>query len=71
MRASTPVCGCKTKVLVAKGESAGTALVVAAFYRFAVLAPNKVTQDHFGIAEQAFNGVMKKVDEAGWLGQVS
>jgi len=56
---------------VDKGESAGTALVLAAFYRYSVMAPNAVDQDMREKAAIAFKGVMSKLDEDGWLIQVS
>jgi hypothetical protein len=57
--------------LLAQGESAGTALVLAAFHRFEVLAPWLVTDDMKAKAEKGFGGVMKNLKEDGWLGQVS
>jgi hypothetical protein len=53
-----------------QGESAGTALVLAAFYRYSVIAPNAVDQAMRDKAEVAFGGVMKKLGEDGWLTQV-
>jgi len=53
-----------------QGESAGTALVLAAFYRYSVIAPNAVSQDMRDKAEVAFGGVIKKLGEDGWLTQV-
>jgi hypothetical protein len=53
-----------------QSESAGTALVLAAFHRFEVLAPWLVTDDMRAKAETAFSGVMKFVQDDGWLTQV-
>jgi len=53
-----------------QGESAGTALVLAAFYRYAVIAPNAVDQAMRDKAEVAFAGVTRKLGEDGWLTQV-
>jgi hypothetical protein len=55
---------------VARGESAGTALVTAAFYRYTVMAPNAVTQFQRDQADKAFKGVVGKLGEDGWLTQV-
>ena len=67
---------CQSLVLFAsltgldQGESAGTALVLAAFYRYSVIAPNAVDQAMRDKAEVAFVGVIKKLGEDGWLTQV-
>lgn len=54
----------------ARGESAGTALVVAAFYRYSVMAPSAVSPFQREKADLAFKGVLKKLDNDGWLQQV-
>jgi hypothetical protein len=54
----------------AQGESSGTALVLAAFYRYSVMAPDAVTQFQRNKADQAFKGVVDKLGEDGWLTQV-
>lgn len=53
------------------GESASTALVVAAYYRFRKLAPWLTTEEMNRACDRAFDGVMAKVDDAGWMTQVS
>lgn len=53
------------------GDSAGTAAVVAAFYRYADLFPWHVGSGVQAKAEKAFDGVMAKVNGTGWLTQVS
>jgi hypothetical protein len=55
---------------VARGESSGTALATAAFYRYSVMAPDAVTQFQRDQAEKAFKGVLGKLGEDGWLTQV-
>jgi hypothetical protein len=59
-----------TSDTVARGESAGTALAIAAFYRYSVMAPDAVTQFQRDQAEKAFKGVVGKLGEDGWLTQV-
>jgi hypothetical protein len=53
------------------GESASTALVVAAYYRFRKLAPWLTTSEMNDACDRAFDGVMAKVTDEGWMTQVS
>jgi hypothetical protein len=53
------------------GESASTALVVAAYYRFRKLAPWLSTAEMNEACDRAFDGVMAKVTDEGWMTQVS
>lgn len=55
---------------IAQGESAGSALVLAAFYRYTVMAPNTITQTQRDAADKLFIGVVNKLGEDGWLTQV-
>jgi len=52
------------------GESASTALVVAAYYRFRKLAPWLSTAEMNEACDRAFDGVMAKVTDEGWMTQV-
>jgi rhamnogalacturonyl hydrolase YesR len=53
------------------GESASTALIVAAYYRFRKLAPWLSTAEMNEACDRAFDGVMAKVTDEGWMTQVS
>jgi len=59
-----------TADMVARGESAGTALVTAAFYRYSVMAPDAITQFQRDQADKAFKGVLGHLGDDGWLKQV-
>jgi hypothetical protein len=56
---------------IVHGESASTALVVAAYYRFRKLAPWLTTAEMNDACDRAFDGVMAKVTDDGWMTQVS
>ncbi|WVQ84673.1 hypothetical protein IAT38_006828 [Cryptococcus sp. DSM 104549] len=49
------------------GDTAGTALVVAAYYRFREIAPWLASDELTDKAEQAFDGVVAKIDSDGWV----
>ena len=49
------------------GETAGTALTVAAYYRFIKLYPDLATDANTKAAAQAFDAVVASLDEDGWL----
>ena len=53
------------------GDAAGTALIVAAYYRFATLSPWSATSDLTNAANRAFDGVVNQLKDDGWLGHVS
>ncbi|OXG29456.1 hypothetical protein C359_04851 [Cryptococcus neoformans Bt120] len=52
---------------LALGDTAGTALTVAAYYRFLEIAPHLTSQDMTAKAEKAFDGVVAKIDDNGWV----
>jgi rhamnogalacturonyl hydrolase YesR len=52
------------------GDTAGTALIVAAFYRYYLLYPSRINQWALDQADKAFKGVVDKIDESGWVTQV-
>ncbi|ORX38179.1 hypothetical protein BD324DRAFT_619871 [Kockovaella imperatae] len=52
------------------GDAAGTALIVAAYYRFAALAPRYATQTLTAQANKAFDGVIAQLGDDGWLTHV-
>lgn len=52
---------------LALGDTAGTALSVAAYYRFLEIAPHLTSQDLTAKAEKAFDGVVAKIDDDGWV----
>lgn len=52
------------------GETAGTALTVAAYYRFITMFPESATDTDVAAAERAFDGVVSKIDSNGWLTSV-
>lgn len=52
------------------GDAAGTAAVVAAYYRFLVYAPTCTSHKLTRSAEQAFDAVVRKISSDGWLTQV-
>lgn len=56
---------------LALGDTAGTALTVAAYYRFLEIAPHLTSQDLTAKAEKAFDGVVAKIDDNGWVTHVS
>lgn len=56
---------------LALGDTAGTALTVAAYYRFLEIAPHLTSQDLIAKAEKAFDGVVAKIDDNGWVTHVS
>lgn len=66
-----PLAGRLTDLPSVHGESASTALVVAAYYRFRKLAPWLTTDEMNQACDRAFDGVMAKVDDNGWMTQVS
>ena len=55
---------------LAGGETAGTALVVAAYYRFIDMFPTSAITSNTQAAERAFDGVVAKLDRHGWLTSV-
>lgn len=57
--------------LIVHGESSSTALIVAAYYRFRKLAPWLSTTEMNEACDRAFDGVMAKVTDDGWMTQVS
>lgn len=52
------------------GEAAGTAIVVAAYYRFINMYPDQASASTDAAAEKAFDGVVVKIDSEGWLTSV-
>ncbi|WVQ66890.1 uncharacterized protein L199_005081 [Kwoniella botswanensis] len=52
---------------LAVGDTAGTALVVAAYYRFLKICPDKVNDHLTKLAERAFDAVVAKIDKDGWV----
>lgn len=52
------------------GDSAGTALIVASFYRFFSYYPDRCNQWLLSQADKAFKGVVDKLGEDGWVTQV-
>ncbi|WVW86267.1 hypothetical protein I302_108309 [Kwoniella bestiolae CBS 10118] len=52
---------------LAVGDTAGTALTVAAYYRFVKLCPDKVNDALTRLAERAFDAVVAKIDKEGWV----
>ncbi|KAI9634162.1 uncharacterized protein MKK02DRAFT_8291, partial [Dioszegia hungarica] len=52
------------------GDTAGTALIIAAFYRYYLLYPSRINQWALDQADKAFKGVVDKIDESGWVTQV-
>ncbi|KIR41426.1 hypothetical protein I307_03974 [Cryptococcus deuterogattii 99/473] len=52
---------------LALGDTAGTALTVAAYYRFLEITPHLTSQDLTAKAEKAFDGVVAKIDDNGWV----
>ncbi|GFZ48818.1 hypothetical protein JCM24511_06567 [Saitozyma sp. JCM 24511] len=56
---------------LAIGDSSGTALTVAAFYRFlSVCSTASVSDSVKSLASKAFDGVVAQIDSNGWLGNV-
>nr|XP_018260774.1 uncharacterized protein I303_06490 [Kwoniella dejecticola CBS 10117]OBR82932.1 hypothetical protein I303_06490 [Kwoniella dejecticola CBS 10117] len=52
---------------LAVGDTAGTALTVAAYYRFITLCPDKAHSKLTKLAENAFDAVVGKIDNDGWV----
>ncbi|WWC72107.1 uncharacterized protein I206_106067 [Kwoniella pini CBS 10737] len=52
---------------LAVGDTAGTALTVAAYYRFIKLCPAKANPNLTKLAEKAFDAVVDKIDKDGWV----
>jgi hypothetical protein len=51
------------------GETAGTAVIVAAYYRWLTLGPMNAPDWLRSAAAKAFDGVVAKIDNDGWLTQ--
>jgi rhamnogalacturonyl hydrolase YesR len=52
------------------GDSAGTALIVAAFYRYYLYFPSRCNDWLLSQADKAFKGVVDKIGEDGFVTQV-
>jgi rhamnogalacturonyl hydrolase YesR len=52
------------------GDTAGTALIVAAFYRYYLYYPSRINAWALEQADKAFKGVVDKIDDLGWVTQV-
>ncbi|TYJ57918.1 hypothetical protein B9479_001273 [Cryptococcus floricola] len=57
----------QSNATLAVGDTSGTALTVAAYYRFLKLAPELTNDNLTTLAEQAFDGVVAKIDDNGWV----
>jgi len=55
---------------LAGGETAGTALTVAAYYRYIDMFRSTATEANNAAAARAFDGVFAKINAQGWLGSV-
>ena len=55
---------------LAVGDVAGTAAVVAAYYRFYTLCPEHTTDALSNSADAAFTGVLSYVGDDGWAAHV-
>ena len=58
------------RCMSAIGDASGTAVVVAAYYRFVKLCPWQVNNKMNASASNAFDGVVAKISSDGWLTQV-
>ncbi|WVQ74275.1 hypothetical protein IAR50_003872 [Cryptococcus sp. DSM 104548] len=60
----------QSNATLAVGDTSGTALTVAAYYRFLKLAPELTSDNLTALAEKAFDGVVAKIGDDGWVTQV-
>lgn len=60
----------ESNATLALGDAAGTALIVAAYYRLLKIAPLQTAPDLTAKAERAFDGVVAQLQDDGWLAHV-